>query len=549
VSAHPDPTPRRRRVDLVVLAVLALTAVAAALRFWGIQHGLPHPGTRPDEREVLDQTIGFASGDWNPRWFIYPPLYFHLTWLWDEAVLAVWRLWRPRESYFELLRTNLAPLLLGGRMMTAALGAVTVPVAFAVARRVGGRTMGLVTAALVAGEYLLVRDSHALKPDIHLALGALVAVWCLARYVEQPTLRHALVAGVVIGLTTAVKYNGILLLVPAYLAECMAPHPRRRWRLLPTRTGWILGLVAVGSFLLVSPHMLLDFAGMSKTFAIATWNVYVTRPGSAPPPDAGWLERAWTFVHTRSFGYHLALSLRYGCGLAVTLLAAPALLLGLRRRVHPLLPLAVTFAVLHYLVAGASPVRLARYFTPSVPLLLLLIANLVVLASRVVPARWRSLAIGLATLAILAEPLRASVAFDRVASETDTRVLATEWLARVPGGGAVAFVGAGPFTNSEPTLPIGFRKAALRVEPGGLEQAGVTHVITIWHHALTFFAKGTLDDLAPLRARLRQVAEFSPYAGAPAGVFEAEDTFFIPFHEFAGVARPGPLLRVYAVTP
>jgi len=85
-----------RRVHPAVAAVLVLSVVGLALRVWGIQHGLPHPTTRPDEREVLDHTAQFATGDLNPRWFIYPPFYFHLTWLWDEALLAVWRLWRPR---------------------------------------------------------------------------------------------------------------------------------------------------------------------------------------------------------------------------------------------------------------------------------------------------------------------------------------------------------------------------------------------------------------------------------------------------------------------
>jgi hypothetical protein len=82
---------RALRVDSVTAIVLGLTAIGLALRFWGIQHGLPHPTSRPDEREVLDHTAQFATWDLNPRWFIYPPFYFHVTWLWDELVLAVWR--------------------------------------------------------------------------------------------------------------------------------------------------------------------------------------------------------------------------------------------------------------------------------------------------------------------------------------------------------------------------------------------------------------------------------------------------------------------------
>jgi hypothetical protein len=165
--------------------------------------------------------------------------YFHLTWLWDEAVLAVWRLWRPRPGYFELLETNLAPLLLGGRLLTAVLGAATVPVAWAIGRRIGGTALGLVASTLVAASYQLVRDSHALKPDVELALGVLASVWLLARYVEAPSARRAVAAGVAIGVTTAFKYNGVLLLAPAYLAELMAPGTPVARR--PSPAGWILG--------------------------------------------------------------------------------------------------------------------------------------------------------------------------------------------------------------------------------------------------------------------------------------------------------------------
>jgi 4-amino-4-deoxy-L-arabinose transferase-like glycosyltransferase len=533
-------------VSPAVAAVVALTALGLALRVWGIQHGLPHPTARPDEREVLDHTLQFARGDLNPRWFIYPPFYFHLTWLWDEAVLAIWRLWRPRPGYFELLETNLAPLLLGGRLLTAVLGAATVPVAWAIGRRLDGPALGLVASALVATSYQLVRDAHALKPDVQLALGVLVSLWCLARYAEAPSPRRALAAGVAIGVTTAFKYNGVLLLVPAYAAEVMSPGPRR-WRVLPTRTGWLLGATAAGTFLALDPHMLLDFARTLETYHVATWNVYVTRPESLPPPDAGPLERAWIFVRTRAFEYHLVFSLRRGSGLVAALLAPLAVAAAFRRGGHPMLPLSAGFALLYYVVAGASPVRLARYLTPIVPVLLLLIGHLLVTATRALPARWRSAALAVALAVLIVEPLRSAVGFDRVAAETDTRVLASEWLARQPPGGVVTIVGTGPFKQSEPVLPPTVRRVAPRLEAGALARAGVTHVLLVGHHDLRFFARGSLDDLAPLRNDVRLVQELSPYRGEPAGVFEKEDAFFIPFYDFAGVVRPGPLVRIYAV--
>src|SRR5204863_17430 len=67
--------------------------------------------------------------------------------------------------------------------------------------------------------------------------------------------------------------------------------------------------------------------------------------------------------------------------------------------------------------------------------------------------------------------------------------------------------------------------------------------------ALAFFARGTPNDLGDVLPQLRLAAELSPYRAEPAGAFEQEDAFFIPFRGFAGVVRPGPLVRIYAAGP
>ena len=48
-----------------------------------------------------------------------------------------------------------------------------------------------------------------------------------------------------------------------------------------------------------------------------------------------------------------------------------------RVRGRPLLVLSATFALFYYLVMGASPVRMARYLTPVMPVVALLVAALV----------------------------------------------------------------------------------------------------------------------------------------------------------------------------
>jgi 4-amino-4-deoxy-L-arabinose transferase-like glycosyltransferase len=539
---------RVRRLVSLAMVPLVLTGAALALRLWGIQHGLPHPMGRPDELQVLDYTAGFGSGDWEPRWFIYPTFYFHVVYAWDQAALAIWRLWRERPDYFTLVKTNLAPLLLAGRTFSATTGALVVPVMWAIGRRTGGRLFAAVAAALVAGNYLLVRDAHALKPDAPLALGLLASLGLLARYAEAPTRRRAIAAGVAIGLTTAIKYNGVLLIIPALMADAIAPAPRAR-RFLPRVETWLLCVVAGVAFLAACPFLVLDWQRTWDTFLIANWNLYVTRPEALPPPDATLGERLANLLTTRSFGYHVAVSLRYGCGLAALLVMPIGLAMGFGRRAHPAVRLSAVFAIVCFLVAGASPVKLARYVAPAVPFVLLVVAAVVVRAVEVVPSHaLRAVAAGLATAFLLAEPIGSSVAFDRIASRTDTRVLTSEWFAARPSA-TVAVLGAALFPTLGPVLLPPIRKVPLRIEPGALDAGKITHVVLVTHDALAFFTHATLGDLGPLVPRLRLVQTFSPFAGEPAGLFEAEDAFYVPFADFRGVVRPGPIVHIYEVTP
>ena len=57
------------------VALSIILALAAALRFWGWDYGLPHPRARPDEEFVLESVFQmFAQGRPVPLTFAYPHL-------------------------------------------------------------------------------------------------------------------------------------------------------------------------------------------------------------------------------------------------------------------------------------------------------------------------------------------------------------------------------------------------------------------------------------------------------------------------------------------
>jgi hypothetical protein len=201
-------------------------------------------------------------------------------------------------------------------------------------------------------------------------------------------------------------------------------------------------------------------------------------------------------------------------------------------------------------VIGASPVSLVRYLTPVTPLLALVVAHLVVrLSARATgpgPAR-AALTAGL-TLALAAEPAANTIAHDRIAARTDTRVLATAWMAaHLPPGAVAAVLGSTYFPISDPELPPGVERAPLPLASTDLDRWRTTHVVT--HEHQLRFSKLHAGQMRVLGPRLRLLAEFSPYRAGPAGTFEWWDAFYIPIAGFDGVTRPGPLVRIYALAP
>lgn len=57
------------------LAMTAITACAAGLRFWSLSFGLPHTYARPDEDAIVAVASNIYLRGPNPLGFVYPTLY------------------------------------------------------------------------------------------------------------------------------------------------------------------------------------------------------------------------------------------------------------------------------------------------------------------------------------------------------------------------------------------------------------------------------------------------------------------------------------------
>jgi hypothetical protein len=516
-------------------AALAILLLAAALRFWAIDSGLPHPLTRPDEEVVIAQTKAPASGNYDVQWAIYPSAYIYLTWLWGAAGLRAGRLLGvfPPASYLTTLTDDPARIILVDRVLSAAAGTATVALVMAVARRAFGPRAGLAAGLLLATSFLHARDSHAVKPDVLFGFGVVASLWAIVPLARRATLGRAAVAGGAVGLTLATKYPAVLLCAPAYVAAVMGSRARG-WRRIVPLSAIVVGLVAAGVFLATSPFLVLNSQSRQNILYLLHTLLPQNVPGviTAAPPTRRWWE---------GFTYHALFSLRWGAGLLQTLLLPVAIAWGLWRR-RPIPLLAALFALVYYGVLGTSTVNLARYMTPLLPVLALLEAGLLAVATRRIGRR-AVFAVALALL--VAEPLARAVAFDRIAARTDTRVEATRWMAEhLPADANVEVIGTQIWVYGRPQMPPGMTARQLKPDLETLRQAGIRWVLT--HDHPLPFSRVPPEVMAALAPHLRLLAEFDPFTAArDEAVFEPADAYYIPFHGFAGVRRPGPLIRIY----
>jgi hypothetical protein len=111
----------------------------------------------------------------------------------------------------------------------------------------------------------------------------------------------------------------------------------------------------------------------------------------------------------------------------------------------------------------------------------------------------------------------------------------------------VAVLGSVYVPIADPTLPPQVRRAELKLAEKDLDRHGVTYVVT--HDHPLPWSSPLPGQLAAQGDRLELLATFTPFRAEATGGFETHDAHFIPFFDFAGVVRPGPIVRIYRLRP
>ncbi len=255
----------------MLLTVAGITLGALAVRVFGISDNLPYINY-PDEPAVADRALKILqTGDYNPHYFVYPSLYYYM-----QAGVYLVRFFSLVSSgkIINLEGAQPTDFYLWGRLLTAVLGALTVPLVYLAGRRLYGRRcgtlVGLVGAVFMAASTVHIVFSQLITTDVPAAFFSALSFLMIARLLPDgdeagpfalaPYSRYVW-AGVAIGLALSTKYNSALVLLPFLLAHLYAswdaPAGERLRALLGPRL-WVGLASTAAAFLVTTPFAIFD---------------------------------------------------------------------------------------------------------------------------------------------------------------------------------------------------------------------------------------------------------------------------------------------------
>ncbi len=395
--------------------LFAILLLAAALRLFGIGHGLPFV-YNPDEANIMARALSVARS-LDPEYYLYPSFLFYFLFAVMGGLFIVGRLlgrYRDLSAFEARFFEDPTDFYLAGRLAVVILALATIVILDRLVSKHFGKLAGRAAAFFTAVAYFHARDSHYLKHDVPAGFLVVVFLWSADRAISRKSLTDYLLAGVVLGIAFATHYY-LIFLAPAFVLCQLANRGREDFSRLVAA-----GAASVATFFLLSPFVILRLPTAIEHMR-ANRQVVVDRSLAA---GSGLFP---------SLGLYLEFALEQGLGYILSALVLVGFFL-LARRERRSLALWAAFPLM-FLAFTSYTFFAGRYLNPILPCL----AASAGVAVSAIGDRFGRAAATLITLGAGVQPLYRAVHVDRLFASEDTRTLARSWtLSNLPSGSTVA---------------------------------------------------------------------------------------------------------------
>ena len=434
-----------KNIDKILLLLCLILVIAAFVRLWGVNYGLPYIYHADEPRNIRISHNIFKTGDLNPHAFAYGSLFFYSNALVLIPYYISGRVFGVFTSRTDILspvslvqgatKSLLPSTVLLGRILTIIFSLGTVLLTFLIGKQLTGKaSVGLFASFIMAISPSNVFNSRFITTDTLVVFFVALSFFFIVLIYQQGRMRYYIIAGLCIGLTVSCKYNGGLIILPLIFAYIL--HNRKQ--LLKNMDDLYLALQLCGiGFIATTPFALLDWSNFFAEF---------TREA----------KHYSTQGHIGMDGDSMKWYLNYMWETAgiVYIMAVIEIFRGLYSRSKEIILLSV-FPVIYVIFIFGIVVRNDRTFIPVTPFLFVLAASFLInlinninkLQSKIVKDYLTSAAICLSIICIY-QPNTKTIQDMISYTKIDNRELARLWINNnLPSRSKIAIESNTPFIN------------------------------------------------------------------------------------------------------
>ncbi len=403
--------------------LLLILILAAALRLWGINFGLPY-FFHFDESTDIYGAFFAGSHQLQPHFFYFPMLYpYILLFIYGLLFVVGFGLgaWSSFDRFFIAYLTDPSIFLLLGRLLTTIFSLTTVLLVFWIGKKLYSPRIGILAAFFLSVSFLHVQESHYIKQDVLTGLFSLLIYYFSVRIAKQASTTTYLFCGLILGLFASLKYNFFIVLPTVLLAQLLQANGHLK-KFVDQKI-LLTALTCSAIFIVLNPYLFIkwpqawsDILQQSKL----TTTQWVSSDG----------QPVWV--------YYLTFHLKHGLGMPLLLTSLfGCLYLALKYRVKKNLLLISTpaaFFLTLILVGGTNFARYAIMVLPHLSLISAIFLSWLISSNRLI--------IIIAILVIL-PTLVTTIKFDYLMTQPDTRAISKNWIEQnIPIGTKMVLEGA-----------------------------------------------------------------------------------------------------------
>jgi hypothetical protein len=452
-----------RRIRSIALALILL--IALAWRLNNISFGLPNMWDPDEPIFMLIPLDMLRHRTLNPGWFGHPgSTTIYLVACIDLVVAALGAVtgrYPNSDAFAQAAFNDPAMLVIPARTAMVLIGVGTVWLTYKVGRKLGGTSVGLVAALLLAINPLHIGWSQVVRTDIEASLFMLASIVFCIRVAERGRLSDYLVAGAFAGLATVTKWPAATILIALVGAAASRGFNRSDLQKLT-----LAGAAWIGAMFFASPFIFIDWRAVLADVSGEAAQAHLGHT------SAGFLSNLQFYIIDQLGG-----SMGW-IGLVAVVAGAAILVARSRVAGWTLAPSAAAFL----LVIASQHLAWSRWLLPLLPAFSIFAAVAIERAgsevARVLPRIRIEVAVGL-TFLLAASPSLAGAIAQATERANDTRVQADRWAVRhIPPGSTIVLEHLELGLRGAPwklLFPVGISGCidAVKALKGGLDYRGV----------------------------------------------------------------------------